>query len=67
MFEAIPLNRILLETDAPFLAPAGKRGKPNQPAWTSMIAQDLANKRGISVEKVAEITNHNFEDLFNLY
>jgi Tat protein secretion system quality control protein TatD with DNase activity len=32
-----------------------------------MIAQDLANKRGISVEKVAEITNHNFEDLFNLY
>ncbi len=66
MFNAIPLNRILIETDAPFLAPTGKRGRPNQPAWVSLIAQDLAAKRELSVEEIATITNQNFADLFDL-
>ncbi|MBS7346502.1 MAG: TatD family hydrolase [Candidatus Sacchiramonaceae bacterium] len=66
MFNSIPLDKILLETDAPFLAPTGKRGKPNQPAWISLIAQDLATKRGVSVEKITETTSQNFADLFKL-
>ncbi len=66
MFNSIPLDRILLETDAPFLAPTSKRGKPNQPAWVNLIAPALANKRGISLDEVAEITSQNFADLFKI-
>lgn len=66
MFEKVPLDRILLETDAPYLAPNGKRGKKNQPAWTALIAQDLAIKRGLSQEEIAKITTQNTRELFNL-
>ena len=66
MFAQIPLEKMLLETDAPFLAPKGKRGKKNQPAWTKLVAEDLAEKRGISLEKIAEITSKNTEDLFEI-
>lgn len=66
MFEKVPLDRILLETDAPYLTPNGKRGKKNQPAWTALVAQDLAIKRGLSQEKIAEITTQNTRELFNL-
>lgn len=66
MFAQIPLEKMLLETDAPFLAPKGKRGKKNQPAWTKLVAEDLAEKRGISLEKIAEITSKNTEELFEI-
>ena len=66
MFAAIPLERTLLETDAPYLAPAGKRGKTNQPASTALVAQDLATKRDLEVEKVAQITTTNTRDLFEI-
>ena len=66
MFAQIPLESMLLETDAPFLAPKGKRGKKNQPAWTRIVAEDLAKKRGISIEEVAKITTQNTENLFNV-
>lgn len=66
MFAQIPLEKTLLETDAPYLAPKGKRGKKNQPAWTRLVIEDLAKKRGISPEKVAEITSKNAEELFGI-
>lgn len=66
MFAQIPLEKMLLETDAPFLAPKGKRGNKNQPAWTKLVAEDLAEKRGISLEKIAEITSKNTEELFGI-
>ena len=66
MFDQIPLSKILIETDAPFLAPKGERGKPNQPAFSKLIVEDLAKKHGISTEEVAKITSENSEKLFNI-
>lgn len=66
MFDHIPISKILIETDAPFLAPKGERGKPNQPAFSKLIVEDLAKKRGISTEEVAKITSENSEKLFNI-
>ena len=66
MFAQIPLNKILLETDAPFLAPKGKRGKSNQPAWTKLIAEDLSKKQNKSLEEIAKITTQNAQKLFNI-
>ena len=66
MFDQIPLSKILIETDAPFLAPKGERGKPNQPAFSKLIVEDLAKKRGISTGEIAKITSENSEKLFNI-
>ncbi|MDO4902175.1 MAG: TatD family hydrolase [bacterium] len=66
MFEKAPLDRILLETDAPYLAPQGKRGKKNQPAWTALVAQDLATKRAVNQEEIAKITTQNTLKLFSI-
>jgi TatD DNase family protein len=62
----IPLDRILLETDAPFLTPEPKRGKRNEPCYVPHIAAKLADVRGISVEEVAAATTANAVRLFNL-
>ena len=66
MFANIPLSKTLIETDSPFLAPKGKRGKPNQPAFSKLVVEDLAEKRQISVEEIAKITSKNTEELFNI-
>ena len=66
MFDQIPLSKILIETDAPFLAPKGERGKPNQPAFSKLIVEDLAKKRGILTKETAKITSENSEKLFNI-
>ena len=66
MFAQIPLNKILLETDAPFLAPKGKRGNSNQPAWIKLIAEDLSKKQDKSLEEIAQITTQNTQKLFNI-
>ena len=66
MFAQIPLNKILLETDAPFLAPKNKRGKPNQPAWIKLIAEDLSKKQDKSLEEIAQITTQNTQKLFGI-
>ena len=66
MFANIPLSKTLIETDSPFLAPKGKRGKPNQPAFSKLVVEDLAKKRQISVEEIAKITSKNTEGLFNI-
>lgn len=62
----VPLNRLLIETDAPFLAPAPYRGKRNEPSYIYYTAQKVANLRGISFEEVLHHTSKNSCQLFNL-
>jgi len=60
----VPLNRMLIETDSPYLAPMPYRGKMNQPGYVKHVAEHIAELRGISVEEVAEATTANFFSLF---
>lgn len=62
----IPLERILLETDAPYLTPVPFRGKENQPAYVKYVSEEIASLRGISVEEVAQITTENAKTVFNI-
>ena len=62
----VPLDRIVLETDAPFLAPAPHRGKRNEPAYTRLVAEKLAALRGMTVEEIAVATTANARKLFGL-
>jgi TatD DNase family protein len=62
----IPLDRLLVETDAPFLAPQPNRGQRNEPAWVAHTCAALAEVRGISSEEMASLTTKNFERLFRL-
>lgn len=62
----VPLDRLLVETDAPFLAPVPKRGKRNEPAHVRFVAETLARVRGTSVEEVAHATSRNARTLFGL-
>jgi len=61
---SIPLDRLLVETDAPYLAPVPYRGKPNEPAYVKHVAEAVANLRQISLEEVAAATSRNFLNLF---
>lgn len=65
-FRSIPLNRLLLETDAPFLTPVPFRSKPNEPAYVKNIAEYQAKIRDISLDQVAESTSANARALFGL-
>lgn len=60
----VPLERILIETDAPYLAPVPHRGKKNEPKYVVDVAQCIADLKGVSIEKLAEITTDNFHRLF---
>jgi TatD DNase family protein len=62
----VPLDRCLIETDSPYLAPVPHRGKLNTPAWVPHVAQALAAAKGLTVYEVAEATRVNFERLFRL-
>ncbi len=62
--EAVPLDRILVETDSPYLTPVPKRGKRNEPAMTTYTAAKVAELKGVSVDEVAVQTTQNFRDLF---
>ena len=64
--QEIPLNKLLLETDAPYLAPVPYRGKENQPAYTQLVAQEIAKLREISIEEVINQTTINAHEIFNL-
>ena len=60
----VPLDRCLIETDSPYLAPHPFRGKTNSPAWVPYVAQQLADLKGCSLDTVAEVTTANFDRLF---
>lgn len=60
----VPLDRCLIETDSPYLAPVPYRGKTNQPAYVAHVAKQLAELKGCSLQEVAESTSTNFEQLF---
>ena len=62
----VPLDRILLETDCPYLAPHPYRGKINEPAFIPVIAQNLAELKGVSLQEVEEITTENARRLFKI-
>ena len=63
---AAPLDRLMVETDAPYLAPTPHRGKRNEPAWVRLTAQQLADARGVPLEDVAAATTANAIRLFQL-
>lgn len=62
----VPLDRILIETDSPYLAPTPFRGKTNNPSYVPYVAKQLATVRGCSVEAIGEATSDNFSRLFGL-
>ncbi|MET0959527.1 MAG: TatD family hydrolase [Psychrobacillus psychrotolerans] len=62
----IPLEYLLIETDAPYLAPHPHRGKRNEPALVPLVAEEIARLKGITIEEVAEATTKNAERFFNL-
>jgi TatD DNase family protein len=62
--QKVPHDRLLIETDAPYLAPVPHRGKPNVPAYVSYVADTLAELRGCTSEEIEEITGDNFRRLF---
>lgn len=65
--KTIPLDRLLIETDSPYLAPVPHRGKTNQPAYVAHVAEEIARLRNISIEEVAAATTRNFFTLFKLH
>ena len=64
--KAVPLERLLLETDAPYLSPVPHRGQRNESSYIPLIAQRIADLRGITVDEVAEVTTASARKLFNL-
>lgn len=62
----VPLDRLLVETDSPYLAPVPFRGKSNEPKYTREVAACVAELRGVALEQIAQITSANFDRLFRL-
>jgi len=65
-FKTIPLEKLLIETDSPFLAPMPMRGKKNEPSFIKYTLEKLSNLKETTVEKMSKITTDNFNKLFNL-
>lgn len=62
----VPLDKMLIETDAPYLSPEPNRGKRNEPSYVAFVAKEIAELRGLSFERVAEITSKNAMRLFKI-
>ena len=60
----VPMDRILIETDSPYLAPMPHRGKTNNPSYVPFVAKQIAELKGLTVAAVAESTSRNFDQLF---
>ena len=64
--QKMPLDRLLIETDSPYLAPVPHRGKENNPAWVQLVAQKAADELQMSLADFSEITARNAEKFFNV-
>jgi len=64
VFKGYPLNKILIETDSPYLAPVPYRGKENEPAYVVKTAEKIAQIRGLTLQEIARITSDNFYQLY---
>ena len=64
--EAVPLDKLVLETDSPYLTPVPFRGKENSPAFVKYVAQEIAELRNMSVEEIVDITTNNAERFFEI-
>ena len=64
IFKSLPLDKILIETDSPFLAPIPYRGKKNEPSFIDFTAQKLAEIKEVSKQELIKITTKNFNNLF---
>ena len=62
----VPLERMLVETDSPFLTPVPHRGKRNEPAYVRFVAETIAEVKDVVLEEVAEATTRNVQDLFKI-
>jgi TatD DNase family protein len=62
----VPLERMFVETDSPYLTPVPHRGKRNEPAFVRFVAETIANIKAMSVEEIAETTTHNVQNLFKI-
>ncbi|MGN1401626.1 MAG: TatD family hydrolase [Bacillus sp. (in: firmicutes)] len=62
----IPLDRLLIETDCPYLTPHPHRGKRNEPSYVKLVAEELANLKGLSFEELADITTKNAKKVFGI-
>lgn len=62
----VPLDKLVLETDAPYLTPVPYRGKPNKPAYVKYIAEEIASLRNMPLEELIDITTTNAEEFFNI-
>jgi TatD DNase family protein len=60
----VPLDRMLIETDSPYLAPVPYRGKTNNPSYVPFVAQQIAQLRNLPIGMIAQATSDNFETLF---
>jgi TatD DNase family protein len=62
--QAVPLDRMLIETDSPYLAPVPYRGKTNEPGYVKHVAEEIARLKNVSLAEVGEVTSRNFRKLF---
>jgi len=62
----VPQDRLLIETDSPYLAPVPYRGKTNNPSYVPYVASELARVRQVPLDEIARVTSANFDRLFNL-
>jgi TatD DNase family protein len=66
LLKIVPLDRLMLETDAPYLSPEGFRGRRNEPMQVKLLAEAVSTVKGVSFEEVAANTTRNAREFFNL-